>query len=298
MRTTARQAIAVATASALLPLAGCGLSADDPNAERHAAVTGVRQAVHDTGSVTVDFEVSLGPLNSRDGAHWEGTVRQRYGDRPASEIEYASFSVRGAADPTAPGALRVIDLHEIALGTVRRESVRYHRSETLQAPADRPWVRLEPGEHLAYGPAIADPDLGVVDPEWYLALLASVDAATAYLSATDRREEIDGVTTDVYRISCALASEGCPYPDHDDPLRRMFPDYNPVTVTVWVDGEGRPRRLAADLEFHVEGSGGPLGGSGYAYRAQATMSFRDFGEPVDIPPPPPEDDVSEWPPAA
>lgn len=298
MRTTARRALAAATASALLPLAGCGLPTDDPYEERHATVTGVRQAVHGAGSVTVEFDVSLGPLHSRNGAHWEGTARLRYGDQPASEIEYSSFSVRDPADPTALGALRLIDLHEITEGTLRLESVRYHRSEVLEAPADRPWVRLDPGHHLEYGPSIANPDLGVVDPEWYLALLASVDAATAYLSATDRQEEIDGVTTDVYRISCTLASTGCPYPDGDDPLLRMFPDYNPVNLTVWVDGDGRPRRLEADLEFHVESSGGPLGGSGYAYSAEATMSFRGYGEPVDISPPPPADQISEWPPAA
>ena len=114
-----------------------------------------------------------------------------------------------------------------------------------------------------------------------------------------RREEIDGVTTDATGSAVHLASTGVPVPAGGRPAAADVPRLQPGQPDgFWVDGDGRPRRLEADLEFHVESSGGPLGGSGYAYSAEVTMSFRGYGEPVDISPPPPADQISEWPPAA
>lgn len=283
-------------AALVLPLAGCGTLpfGSDPYAEAHATVTGVREAVHEAGSVTVDFRVRFKPEHSRDGVHWQGTTRLRYGDQPGSETEFTSFSVREPG-----GAMRIVDLHEIAEGgPLRREAVRYHHApESYDAPADRPWVRLEPGLGLEYGPGIANPDLGVVDPEWYLALLASAAKYTARSAVTDEQEEIDGVTTDVYRLSCQLTSPECAYPDEDDPLLRMFPDYHQINVRFWLDDAGRPRRLEAESRLQVTSTSTTLGQVTSVYTAEATMTFRGYGEPVDVSPPP-RDQISEWPPAA
>lgn len=292
--TGSRRAVAGAATLTLLSLSGCGLPLPfgDPAADAHATVTGVRQAVHRAGSVTVDFDVTFGPQYSRDGVHWEGTTRLRYGDHPASETEFTSFSIRGMAGLSEPGEFQLIDLHEIVEGTVRQESVRYHRSEELATPQDRPWARLDPGQILQYGPDIANPDLGVVDPEWYLALLASVNETAARGAVTDDREEIDGVTTDRYRLSCELADWECPYPQEGDPLLALFPDYRWVNLGFWLDGDGLPRRLEAEFILHTTSA---FDGSTVAYTAEVEMTFRDFGAPAEITPPP-ADEVTSWPP--
>ena len=318
-RATVHRAVAAVLALALLPLSGCGLFRD-PRAEAHERVTGVRQAVHAAGSVTVDFDVEIGPRDYRRKAYWEGTTQLQYGDRPASQTE---FSLAAVEQPSRgqPGGSHHFQIQKIiSEGLPRAESVRYYLSEDWDTPEGRPWVRIEPGVMLEYGSSLGDPDdveagepwamvetpdvgigfwrtyvnpdLGLLDPEWYLALFASIGWIAIDDPDRARQEEIDGVTTDVYSIECLFGDwdvfDGaqCPFPTDDDPLLTLFPGDKQFNIDVWLTDDNRPRRLVATFTF--------LTSDGF-YTATAEMTFRDYGAPVDITPPP-ADQVTGWPP--
>jgi len=312
-RATVHRAVAAALALAMLPLAGCSLFRD-PRTEAYERLTGARPAVHAAGSVTVDFDVVVGPRDYRRKAYWRGTTRLQYGDRPASETWFTLAAVEQST-LAQPGASRHFEIQSIVSdGLPRAESVRYYLSEDWDTPEGRPWVRIEPGLPLEYGARASgsddadpggawvlvevgppgtyvNPDLGLLDPEWYLLLLTSIGQFAVEDPENGRREEIDGVTTDVYEVQCLIGDlyeddvTDCQFPGEDDQLRQLFANHN-ISIDVWLDGDNRPRRLAA--RFLFDNANG-------VYAAEAELTFRDYGAPVDITPPS-ADQVTGWPP--
>lgn len=273
-RTLVRRLAPWVVAPALVTAGGCVAEPTDPVAASHATLTGASSALREAGSATALFEVELAAPSGATLVRWQGTTRSRYGDQPASETEFAEFVV------SEPGAgSRRIDVRQVAVG-----SVRYYRSPELDTPPGRPWAQLADGDYLTFGSDLANPNLGLADPHWYLELLTTVPPAAAFLADQDLEEEVDGVTAHRWSLFCQLPGEDCRYPDQTDPVARLFPGSHPAEITVWLDDAGRPIRLAATV--HLSGVNDAL---------TATMMFTGFGEPVEIVPPPP-DQVTEWPP--
>lgn len=90
-------------------------------------------------------------------------------------------------------------------------------------------------------------------------------------------EEVRGVTTTHYagRVDLAKFLETFPStPEEDEPTERLVEES--FRAEVWVDRDGRVRKVAYDLPN--AGPGMPAG--------EMTFEFYDFGKPVDITPPP------------
>jgi hypothetical protein len=253
--------------SVLALFAGGCQGRESPEAAQ-SALTGAGAALRAAGSATVRFEVMLRNTSGSDWVRWRGTTRARYGDKPASATEFTDFSLRSGK----------VDLQTVTVG-----SIRYHRTPRLRTPPGKPWVRLDPGRSLAYGPRVADPDLGLIDPLAYLGVLEGIPRSTAILARTDRTQTIDGAQTRAYLVGCGLGSEGCPGSDLGQ-ARRVFSGENAITVTFWLDDEHRPRLLEGSADLDTGSSA--LGGRAY-YRATVRIEIADLGRAVDIAEPAP-----------
>jgi hypothetical protein len=246
---------------------------ESPEAAR-SALTGAGAALRAAGSATVRFEVMLRNTSGSDHVRWRGTTRARYGDKPASATEFTDFSLRSGQ----------VDLETVTVGPIR-----YHKTPRLRTPPGKPWVRLDASRSLAYGPRVADPDLGLIDPLAYLGVLDSIPRSTAILARTDRTQTIDGTETRAYLVACGLGSEACPASDLGQ-ARRVFSGENAITVTFWLDDEHRPRLVEGSADLDTGSSA--LGGRAY-YRATLKLEIADLGRPVDIAEPAPSEGTTE-----
>jgi hypothetical protein len=259
--------------SVLALFAGGCQGRESPDAA-HSALSGAGAALRAAGSATVRFEVMLRNTSGPDWVRWRGTTQARYGDKPAAATEFTDFSLRTAK----------VDLQTITVG-----SIRYHKTPRLRTPPGKPWVRLDLSRSLAYGPRVADPDLGLIDPMAYLGVLENIPRSTAILARTDRTQTIDGVQTRAYLVACGLGSDGCPASDLGQ-ARRIFSGENAISVTFWLDDEHRPRLLEGSADLDTGSSA--LGGRAY-YRATIRIGIADLGRPVDIAEPAPAEVTTE-----
>jgi hypothetical protein len=274
--------------------AALGCSRQDPieelYAERYQAMTGMEDALREAGSATVEFDVRLRSWLGFEAVHWRGTTQIQYGEPPVSQTQFEAFEMT-VPEPTLENLSQTgterYDLTEISTG-----GTRYHRSTSLDLPADRPWLQLDPGESYKYGThaaLIADPDLGLVDLAFYTGLAGGVSEAHAFSAATDEEETVDGVHTRMYLLNCFPwpDSDFCSQPDNAQPLLEAFPGTNSFLVTYRLDDEGRPRRI--EFEDIRLDTGAPLPGDNGAtvmYQARGEMTITGFGEPVDVSVPP------------
>jgi hypothetical protein len=260
--------------SVLVLLAGGGCQGRESPEAAQAALTGAAAKLRAAGSATVRFEVVLRNTSGPDSVRWRGTTRFRYGDKPASATEFTDFSLRSTK----------VELRTITVGPVR-----YHRTPRLRTPPGKPWVRIDPGESVAYGPRVADPDLGLIDPLAYLGVLENIPRSTALLARTERTQTIDGRPARAFSVSCGLGSEDCPASDLGQ-ARRVFSGDNAISMTFWLDDENRPRLLegAADLDT----GSSALGGRAF-YRATVRIEIADLGGPVAIAEPAPDEVTTE-----
>jgi hypothetical protein len=288
MRRTAAGLVAVTMVATAL-----GCSRQDPleelYAERYQMMTGMDAALREAGSATMEFDVRLRSWLGFEAVHWRGTTQIQYGAPPVSQAQFEAFEMTVPA-PTLENfsetATERYDLIEVSTG-----GSRYHRSTSLGLPADRPWLRLDPGESYKYGDQgalIADPDLGLVDLAFYTGMAAGVNESHAFSAATGEEATIDGVHTSMYLLNCfpEPGSDFCSYPDSAQPLLDLFPGANNFLIAYWLDDQGRPRRIEiTDIRLDT-GTPRPEGGGTITYQARGEVNITGFGEPVDVSVPP------------
>jgi hypothetical protein len=271
-------------------LAACGApwSNEDPIKAAHRAVAGAGPALHRAGTATVRFDVSLSSQTGYSSADWQGQSRHVYGARPAAATDFDLFRVVTPNPSLRPFTSATntahLDLREIAVGDVR-----YHRSGFLRVPADRPWVSVPANASLLYGSEIADPDLGLLDPDLYLRVTGALTDVAAYTGDTGRRETVGGAATRYYNLTCDLAHSDPAVSTLGDRLARLFPRTPSVRIELWLDDRGRPRKIAATGDLLPASGADPAAGlpsATAAYYLKATLTLSDLGRPVTVDPPP------------
>ncbi len=240
----------------LTALSGCGGA---PGGERLAAAGPATRAAG-----TAAFSLSQ---TYRGGA--TGDYRLA-GD---GQIDLAAGSGRVRLTPEGLGDLAATGAFE----TVYQGGTVYVSAAVLQAPT--PWVRLDGGDGGAGFAQGFSADLSRS-----LAFLAGAGDEVEQVA----REEVRGVATTRYRFTAdleaaAAAAEG----DAAAWLREQVADRGLTRLPgeAWLDGEGRLRRLRYSLDLDQSPTAGTAAGSA---AVETTVEYYDFGLPVDVAPPPPD----------
>jgi hypothetical protein len=269
--------IFVIALAALLGGAGCvAKPTEDP--DHDAILKGVITTLHAAGSATADFDVAISGHETQESARWVGTSQLRFGER-TDRGTTARLTVRPPGFPRASDIPRPVSVEVVAIGPLR-----YHRSDAVASPDGRSWARFEAGQFRTYSGALtlirlADPDLGLLDPETYLAVAGGSAESAGVVAALDSRDDtIDGVPVRSYSLFCVLAVDPCPSPATlVSGARNPFRGENRIEATFWIDDQGRPRRVKGAAVLAVAGSIPTLN-----YRIDFTIDIGKFGEPVTI----------------
>lgn len=277
---TSRLALLALPLAAAALLTGCAGDGEDEPVVEENPVAEAAAATVEQGTAAVAHEASFeGP---------EGP----YSFSAEGEVEFATF--RSRLDYDLSG---VPDGGDDAEVRIDRATVFVHfpeGSQDVQLPEGREWVRLPPpvvpdeeGAELEQQPV----DVGGIqqDPTMFLRYLQT--------GATDVQregtEQVRGEQTTIYTALLDLdrvAESGGGGIGADEAqqaaalrgveaLREQL-DGVPIPVTVNVDAEGRIRRLLLSLDVVASG--------GERVSALTTTDYFDFGEDVDVAPPPEE----------
>jgi hypothetical protein len=168
------------------------------------------------------------------------------------------------------------------MAVVVDQDAAYVRSDAFGlVDPDRPWIRVPLGTEgvISMGAARPDASFGILEE-----LGGEVDDLG--------REEVRGVDTQHLRTQLRLADllEQAD-PERRDRIEQQFGERGldasaldgPSTVEAWIDDDGRVRRMRLTMELQQGGETATL---------VQTMEMFDFGEPVDIEVPSP-DQVSD-----
>ena len=208
----------------------------------------------------------------------------------AFDADGSRLDVDGAVDFTHDRYAMAVALHDAA-GAVRgaaAEARRDGRNLYLQLPAAgvllpgvsaQDWMRLDlraagTGSSAALGQSLG---LDSNDPRELLTLL---EATSPDGVRDEGPADVDGVPTTRYvatvDVDRVLAGER--FGLDRDALRRFVADIaaEHVTVTAWIDHQGRVRQLQVPLPQRPASGGGTL---------RLTLALRDFGRAVDVAPP-------------
>lgn len=189
------------------------------------------------------------------------------------QIDLAAGSGRVRLTPEGLGDLGGSGAFE----TVYEGGTVYVSAAVLGAPT--PWVRLDAGEGGAGFAQDFSADLS--------RSLAFLEGAGDEVEQVGR-EDVRGVATTRYRFTAdleaaAAAAEG----DAAAWLREQVADRGLTRLPgeAWLDDEGRLRRLRYTLDLDQSPTAGTAAGSA---AVETTVEYYDFGLPVDIAPPPPD----------
>lgn len=174
--------------------------------------------------------------------------------------------------------------------TVKTVFVKDTVYQQLPAPGGTRWVKIGPEQLRQMGVPTSSAQSGQSDARATLQMLRGVSDDVTEVA----KEDVRGETTAHYRgtVNLDKAIEQSPpelRPQVEQSVRQLGTRQMPVDV--WVDRQGRMRRLSYDMDLSnalTSQSGAPKGqamppGLG---RMQITIELFDFGVPVNVTPPP------------
>lgn len=279
MTNVPRKLLCLAVLSALATV-GCA-KPTDPVQATHEALTGTLAALRATGSVSVELDVSVTSSALTHGVDWKATRRIAFGSPDRATVEGgATVLVPG------PGPRRNVDLTEIVIGKDR-----YYQSLRMTLPAGKKWAKVDERTTLSFGGQFADPDLGVLDPLPFLQLLADLQRVDSYGAQTETYEELNGVRTRRYNVLCGL-NKNCATSAFPSAFNSLFNGESPITISVFLDEQNRPHKLIVDgyLDTGARAADDRRAG----YDLDVTMTFTDFGQPVEISAPPADQTTDDF----
>jgi hypothetical protein len=160
----------------------------------------------------------------------------------------------------------------------------------------RPWLRLDLNEVTADGdPSALSGTSSQADPGQYLGYLSGVSDDVVEVGT----EDVGGVSTTRYRATIDFSralDQGTARDmldqmglDIDEQLERLRAAGVTIPTDVWIDEDGLLRKLRMRM------GGEALGSSGLPADTQMTITIElhDYGTPVSVTAPPPED-VTDW----
>lgn len=257
-------------AGAVLALAACS-GGGPPPAERLAAAA-ERTVAAGSARIAVEQRFSgVGPHQSDVALTGEGVVA--LGERRGR----LTMRVPPAAGGPGGGEYEVV-----FDGTVA-----YLRMPELGAPT--PWVKVDLAALEGAEGAEQLEQVTRMDPAEALSFLrAAVEEA-----GTVGREDVRGTPTTRYRVTVDLSAAAAQAPPDartflQQQVSRLGMDTLPMDV--WLDDDGRVRRQSYTIVV-PGGAGQPAAPDAVSF----TVDYFDFGAPVDVTPPPPEEttDVEE-----
>ncbi len=196
------------------------------------------------------------------------------------------------------GAIAAFMKGDIEMRSVDRVLYLKLPSGVLSSLGDgKDWISIDASKMPGGASPTSDFGLGQTDPKQFLAYLETVSDDVKAVGS----EEIRGVDTTHYHATLDLgkaADRANVPPELRDSLRKLAESMGksaPIPADVYVDSEGRARRITLSIDFGAFGR--MLGGSGAAGSdAVMTMSIDlyDFGVPVSVQAPP-ASDVSSMP---
>ena len=213
-----------------------------------------------------------------------------------------AVTAEGAFDYTARKGRLVVDVGSVGLPGVATGTkaemlldgdVVFMKFPGVGLP-DKPWVRVDAAERAASGAAgspIGGLDqLGSSDPTAALDMLRGVAKDVREIG----EEKVRGTTTTRYRGTVDLKAALAKVPENRraqlDALAEQL-EAESIPVDVWVDGDGRARRLVYAVALPGPDGGASTGAAddtGAELKMTTTIEFFDFGTKVDLKLPPAE----------
>ncbi len=269
--------LALALVAPLLALAACSSDGGDKveALDPIAAVQAVPDAAAEAGSALFEMTISI---DAPEGAFDLTSTGGWSGDRMRMEMDLGS-----ALAGLGAGAGSLPDGADEPMQVVLDGGTAYlHIPMLAGLTGTSGWLTVTPD---AMG-QIGDLGLssGTSDPSQMLQALRGVSDDIEEVG----KEDIRGEPTTHYRATADLtrAIEAAPEAQRDrlqQQLEGFDAELDEVPVDVWVDGEGRARRVTFDFADMADGL---LGGAG---SASLTMDIFDYGQPVDVEIPDPSD---------
>jgi hypothetical protein len=211
---------------------------DEDARHRGELLVNAGEKLRAAGTASVAFQADLRTDIGTGKVAWTGTSRLSYAGTPRSETEYTE--VKSDAGATVR-ARRVID-----------DGDAYYTSPSF-VPADRrPWIT--PSRTAMFWPdPLSDPELGLPDYPTWQAVIGGIPLDRAIAARTEDLDDLEGAPYE-YRFVCTDNSdEGC-VTSFGTALDQYFNVVPIVDLAIWLDEEGRPRRVSvkSTLEWRSE----------------------------------------------
>jgi hypothetical protein len=277
----------IRTLGALLALGAvvgaCGTSTAAP---RSPSVTTAspRQAVLDAATRTVDADTAMVDMTiSISGSPQLGSLAPSSSATGSAGALSLSITAHGAFDFVNKTGTLTLDVPSSAGSQAEQATVREIGSTLyLHIPAlgvlegGKSWVQVDLSQYVQNSGALGDLSTG--DPTQVLGLLQHASSSIVDLGAAT----VDGVATTHYRATIDLAQLSTTSgagtsvltPDQLHQLEQLL-GLSSVPEDVWVDAQGRARQMS--LHFSVLG-----------LTVTTTLRLSDFGAPVTVTAPPPD----------
>ncbi len=281
--------IVPALVAPLLLVAACASEGDEgavevkTGAEAVSALRAAPDAAAEAGTASFEMVMAM----SFEGESFELTATGAYdaeAQRMSMSMDMGAMfdELAEASGETVPEGL------DGAMELVAEGDTFYMRAPMFSVlTGDAGWLSLSP-EDLGVSADAFGPGVGAYDPSKMLESLRGVTGEPEAVGT----EEVRGVDTTHYRASMdleqALAAAPADQREALEQQLRMLGDMSDADfpVDVWVDADGLPRRMQMDM-------GALLAGLGEDGSMRMTMEFFDYGEPVSIEIPSP-DEVSSF----
>lgn len=241
------------------PGAGAAIVPRDTRADAAPLLTTVISNIDQRGSASSDVRGDLGLVGELTGA---GAVRYQGGH---ADIALGGHTQASRAQPRQRVEVTVVD------------DIGYLKSPLLLPEAGKPWLKIAP-DGVDFAARLLSPALRQLrdsaDPR---TTFAGIEPATKIQSSAP--DQVDGRPATRYELRALTAQAARIAPDERQ--RKRFQQAADAGVPelgyqLWVDEAGLPVRFAATQNVAQAG------------KVSLTSTYREWGRPVDIQPPPAE----------
>lgn len=218
---------------------------------------------------------------------------------PDGTPEGGTFSMTGEGVADLSGAESAFTMRLDMLGTFEVRQVgdlayqKFPPEMLAQLPDAKPWVATDVDAFYEeqYGVGLSDLQTSPTDPSGQLAYLEDVGSVEEV-----GPEEVRGTPTTRYQAVMDLEAAAGENPEvrqaHEQMMEQLGTDELPFDV--WLDDAGQARKMVMDLPVPAETLNQYAADPAATRDARVTMTyeFYDFGVPVDVAPPPPEETMT------